>query len=312
VGARPLEPAGVTANDAGDADSGANGLQNFPVLSSATSTGSTTNVLGSLSSAAATQYRIEFFSSSACDASGNGQGQTFLGFASVTTNASGLALIDATLSIPAPGPQITATATDPTGNTSEFSACVVLPAPALTSIAPTSGPAGGGTTVNLTGLRFQTGATVSIGGAPAGSPNVVDDMHATAVSPARSPGVLYDVVLTNLDGLSATLPKAWLADFSDVAQAHPFHGFVEKLVRHGVTAGCTPGNFCPSDPVTRAQVAVFLLRAHDGPGYTPPPATGAVFADVPAASFAAAWIEQLAARSITAVQLSPLLNVTVR
>jgi hypothetical protein len=154
--------------------------------------------------------------------------------------------------------------------------------------------------VNLTGLRFQTGATVSIGGAPAGSPNVVDDMHATAVSPARSPGVLYDVVLTNLDGLSATLPKAWLADFSDVAQAHPFHGFVEKLVRHGVTAGCTPGNFCPSDPVTRAQVAVFLLRAHDGPGYTPPPATGAVFADVPAASFAAAWIEQLAARSITA------------
>jgi hypothetical protein len=295
-----LAPAGVTPNDVGDADTGPNNLQNFPALSSATSAGSMTNVLGSLSSAATTAYRIEFFSNHLCDPSGNGQGESFLGFTNVTTDAGGLALIDATLSIPAPGAWITATATDPAGNTSEFSACVELPAPGLASIAPTSGPAGGGTTVSLTGVRFQSGATVSIGGVAAGSSNVVDDIHATAVSPSLAPGALYDVVLTNLDGLSATLSKVWLADFLDVPQAHPFHNFVEKLLRHAVTAGCTAGNFCPGDPVTRAQVAVFLLRSHDGPTYVPPPAGGTIFADVPANSFAAAWIEQLAARSITA------------
>jgi hypothetical protein len=295
-----LFPSGVTANDPCDADTGPNNLQNFPVLSSATSAGAMTNVLGSLNSAATTNYRIEFFANTACDSSGNGQGRYFLGSTDVMTDAGCLALIDATLSIPAPGAWITATATDPAGNTSEFSACVELPSPGLSSIAPASGPAGGGTTVALTGVRFQEGATVSMGGASAGSASVVDDMHATAVSPSLAPGALYDVVLTNLDGLSATLPKAWLADFTDVPQAHPFHNFIEKLFRHGVTAGCTPGNFCPADPVTRAQVAVFLLRSHDGSSYVPPPATGTVFADVPASSFAAAWIEQLAARSITA------------
>jgi hypothetical protein len=46
-------------------------------------------------------------------------------------------------------------------------------------------------------------------------------------------------------------------------------------------------------------MAVFLLRAEHGAGWTPPPATGAVFADVPANAFAAAWIETLAAEGIT-------------
>ena len=47
-------------------------------------------------------------------------------------------------------------------------------------------------------------------------------------------------------------------------------------------------------------MAVFLLRAKHGSAYVPPPATGTVFADVPADSFGAAWIEQLAAEGITA------------
>ena len=47
-------------------------------------------------------------------------------------------------------------------------------------------------------------------------------------------------------------------------------------------------------------MAVFLLKTSQGPGYAPPPATGTVFADVPASGFAAAWIEDLAGRSITA------------
>ncbi len=82
-------------------------------------------------------------------------------------------------------------------------------------------------------------------------------------------------------------------------QAHLFHDFVETLVRHAVTAGCGLGNYCPTNPVTRAQMAVFLLRAKHGPAYVPPTATGTVFADVTAGAFAAAWIEALAAEGIT-------------
>ncbi|HKD18135.1 MAG TPA: S-layer homology domain-containing protein, partial [Thermoanaerobaculia bacterium] len=97
---------------------------------------------------------------------------------------------------------------------------------------------------------------------------------------------------------SATLAVT-LADFGDVPVSHPFYGDVMTVADDGVSAGCGDGNFCPATPVTRAQMAVFLLKASFGEGYAPPPATGTVFADVPASAFAAAWIEDLAARGIT-------------
>ncbi|HZB46314.1 MAG TPA: FG-GAP-like repeat-containing protein, partial [Pyrinomonadaceae bacterium] len=119
-----LFPSGVTANDAGDADTGANNLQNFPVLASAQRFGDGLNVAGALNSAASTAFRLEFFSSAACDGSGNGQGTTFLGAADVTTDGSGNASFDVTLPVAVSlGEVVTATATDPAGNTSEFSAC---------------------------------------------------------------------------------------------------------------------------------------------------------------------------------------------
>ncbi|HJQ24061.1 MAG TPA: BACON domain-containing carbohydrate-binding protein [Blastocatellia bacterium] len=122
-----LSPDGVTANDTGDGDTGANNLQNFPVLQSANSLaagGST--VQGTLNSTASATFTIQFFASNSCDASGNGEGQTFLGSTSVMTNASGNVSFNATLAAAATtGQAITATATDAQGNTSEFSACVV-------------------------------------------------------------------------------------------------------------------------------------------------------------------------------------------
>jgi hypothetical protein len=66
-----------------------------------------------------------------------------------------------------------------------------------------------------------------------------------------------------------------------------------------VTGGCGNGNYCPDANVTRAQMAVFILRSKYGLAYTPQAATGHVFDDVAADSFAAAWIEQLAAEGIT-------------
>ncbi|MDW8310301.1 MAG: right-handed parallel beta-helix repeat-containing protein, partial [Verrucomicrobiales bacterium] len=119
-----LDPNNVTANDANDPDTGANQRQNFPVLSSATANVADTRVAGTLNSAANTSFRLEFFSNPRCDALGHGEGEQFLGSAEVTTDGSGNASFDLTLPTRAIGRFITATATDPAGNTSEFSACV--------------------------------------------------------------------------------------------------------------------------------------------------------------------------------------------
>ena len=116
--------AGVTANDNCDTDTGPNNLQNFPVLTSAVAGAVNTTIQGTLNSTASTTLRIEFFANASCDNSGNGEGQTFLGFTNTTTDAS----CNANFSFSVPnasvtGPIITATATDPGNNTSEFSAC---------------------------------------------------------------------------------------------------------------------------------------------------------------------------------------------
>jgi hypothetical protein len=87
--------------------------------------------------------------------------------------------------------------------------------------------------------------------------------------------------------------------FTDTA-GHWAQYWIEALKTDGVTGGCGGGAFCPNNPVTRAQMAVFLLTAEHGAGYTPPlvgPGTG--FNDVPADYWAAAWIKQLAAEGIT-------------
>jgi len=117
---------GVTENDHCDGDPGPNNLQNYPVITSVTATESSTHIQGMLDSAPNTTFTIEFYANTECDASGNGEGRTYLGSAQVTTNASCTATIDATLPVGLPEGQsvVTATATDPGNNTSEFSQCV--------------------------------------------------------------------------------------------------------------------------------------------------------------------------------------------
>ena len=120
----------VTANDLGDGDPGPNNLQNFPVLSgAATNQTDHVHVAGALKSAASTTYRVEFFATSAlvgADASGFGEGQRFLGAASVPTDVNGDAVFGVSLAaVVAAGEHVTATATDPSNNTSEFSAAIL-------------------------------------------------------------------------------------------------------------------------------------------------------------------------------------------
>jgi hypothetical protein len=107
---------------------------------------------------------------------------------------------------------------------------------------------------------------------------------------------------------AAYTPPACHGMFADVPCPGGFAvDWIEQLANEGVTSGCGNGNYCPGAPVTRAQMAVFLLKALLGASYVPPPATG-IFGDVPVGAFAADWIEDLYGRSITGgCQASPLL-----
>jgi hypothetical protein len=103
---------GVTANDHCDGDGGANNLQNFPVITSASIASGMLTISGMLDSGASTSFRLEFFSSVQGDPSGNGEGRTFLGAVNRTTDASCIATFGP-LSFPVPAGQsiVTATAT---------------------------------------------------------------------------------------------------------------------------------------------------------------------------------------------------------
>ncbi len=113
---------GVTFNDPPDFDSGPNQFQNFPVIEAAYPSPGGTTIEGSLTSRPNSTFSIDFYLNDVPDPSGYGEGQRYFGTTTVTTNASGLA--DLNVVIPggaAPGQVITATATDRSGNTSEFS-----------------------------------------------------------------------------------------------------------------------------------------------------------------------------------------------
>ncbi len=140
---------GADTNDAGDPDTGANNKQNYPVVTSAES--GSIRVQGTLNSTASTAFRLEFFSSPACDATGKGEGKTYLGYASVTTDGSGNASFNSVFYVSVTvGHVVTSTATDPANNTSEFSGpCqpivagppIPTPTPSPTPVPGTTDPA---------------------------------------------------------------------------------------------------------------------------------------------------------------------------
>jgi uncharacterized repeat protein (TIGR01451 family) len=129
-----LGTSGVSTNDPGDADSGANQLQNYPVLAAATNGSAEVVIVGSLDSAAGTAYDLEFFASQELATNGFGEGQFFLGSTHVTTDGSGHVDFVASFPVTLSGRYVTATATDPFGNTSEFSGWV----PANSTVAATN------------------------------------------------------------------------------------------------------------------------------------------------------------------------------
>jgi hypothetical protein len=108
-------------------------------------------------------------------------------------------------------------------------------------------------------------------------------------------------LLRGIHGASYQPPAATGTMFTDVPLSQPLAKWIEELAREGITGGCStsPPQYCPADVVTRAQMAVFLLRAKHGAGYQPPAATGTMFTDVPLSQPLANWIEELAREGIT-------------
>jgi hypothetical protein len=85
--------------------------------------------------------------------------------------------------------------------------------------------------------------------------------------------------------------------FSDVPSSNPFCRWIEELARRGVVSGCGSGNYCPTSPVTREEMAVFVLRTLD-PALQPPACTTPIYNDVPATSGFCRWIEELTRRTV--------------
>ena len=88
--------------------------------------------------------------------------------------------------------------------------------------------------------------------------------------------------------------------FADVPLDYWAADWIEQFFADGITKGCDtePLSYCPEQEVTRAEMAIFLLRAKYGSSYSPPKATG-IFSDVSTDYWAADWIEQLYAEGIT-------------
>ena len=96
-------------------------------------------------------------------------------------------------------------------------------------------------------------------------------------------------------------PAPTVQTFADVPLNHPFAAWIYQLAAEGITGGCgvNPARYCPDQSVTRAQMAVFLLKAKNGPGFTPPAPAAQGFGDVLLNNPFAIWIYQLAADGIT-------------
>ena len=180
----------MTLNDAGDADTGPNNLQNYPLLTAVTISSGSATITGTLNSTPATTFRLEFFSNPSADDTGFGEGQTFLGFTDATTDAAGNTSYSVTFPVAADAKSFAATATDAAGNTSEFS------------------PAFRGRLLNISSrMRVLTDERVLIGGfiiTGADSKKVIIRGLGPSLSASGVSGVLQDPTL-ELRGNSVTM-----------------------------------------------------------------------------------------------------------
>ncbi|MGP0066019.1 MAG: beta strand repeat-containing protein [Isosphaeraceae bacterium] len=204
---------GPTANhlDEQGVSGGPNNYQNYPVLSSAATQGTSTTVVGSLNAGADTTYLLQFFGSPAPDPSGYGQGQVYLGSTTVTTGSNSDANdVNFNVTLPtalSPGWVVSATATDPIGDTSEFSQDVPIEPEGNVGVSIAASPTTG---VYAGSTLTYTVTITSNGPEPANNVVVTDDLPAAITAnvlascsiPGVTPVIGTDVVTAALGTLA--------------------------------------------------------------------------------------------------------------
>ncbi len=160
---------------------------------------------------------------------------------------------------------------------------------------------------NLTGPAASyvlTGANATYGSVLDGATQSCLACYGVSVNnPSPRPALHWDATADERitpDTLGQT--KRWALhlgrSFADVPQSNGFYPFIETLLHHSVTGGCTGTTYCPATSTTREQMAVFVLAAKEGAGYVPTACTTPVFNDVPASSPFCRFIEELARRGV--------------
>ena len=139
-----------------------------------------------------------------------------------------------------------------------------------------------------TAVSHDTWITITAGASGSGNGTV---SYSLAANPARIPRqgtmTIAGHAFTALQGIT----------FLDVPTSNPFYTDIGKISARGITVGCDSQNYCPTRSVTRAEMAVFIVRALGI--FNPPTPTSQRFQDVPPSNFAYAFIEELARRGIT-------------
>jgi hypothetical protein len=108
-------------------------------------------------------------------------------------------------------------------------------------------------------------------------------------------------LLKGKHGLCYAPPACTPGFFDDVPCPSTYAAWIQALATEGITGGCGGNSYCPTNPVRRDQMAVFLLKSKYGPTYTPPACTPpGAFPDVPCPGTFTNWVEELANESIAA------------
>jgi len=244
----------VTSNDgAGDADTGANNLQNFPVLTNVQQAGSNLSATITLTSANSTAFTFDIYGNTTADSSGAGEGQSYIGSATSTSNGSGVATVFFGSTITGSPAFITATATDAQGNTSEFSTAVAITAaPAYSATGRLTNSVGGAglanVSVSVSGAAIATTTTNGNGdftftNLPAGN---------YVVTPATSSGYSFTPTSRNFTVTNANITGQ---NFTGTATGVRLHG------RVATSAGIA----IPNVSVSRTGSATPVLT--NGAGY---------------------------------------------